>query len=294
MSADDSMKLPVRTGRKEAQRIPLVDFALAGYTLTPIEDLASTFADMRKAALEVNAIGPSSVMRGFQPCRPADFIAQDDKNSAPIRNGVDDDNASERTGILFPFEVRLHPENGRSVYFTAAVPKGTLLWRGSFDSSAVFTSRDQFEEFLAKLTIEQACEAIQWIFPDRIKRQQHSIDRLEALEEARVNRKTLDGNGALEGDVVAMVLVLDEGSLFDHTDSDPLGSTEDWCSRALRDIQAGEALTESYNSMPDDSDWFCSFVDDLVVARQSCKSAAEVIKLVLSQRVRKRKLDNLA
>ena len=53
-------------------------------------------------------------------------------------------------------------------------------------------------------------------------------------------------------------------------------------SRALRDIQAGEALTENYNSMPDDSEWFCDFVDELVVARQKHKIAQQALAMVLN------------
>jgi hypothetical protein len=293
---------PVRAGRTEAQRIPLVDFALSGYVLTPIEELDGTFKDMRKAALEVKAIGPSSVMRGFQMC-PADLVAQDDtrnvsttsastteaqstttdkQNDKHYANSCNE-NLSWKSGILFPFEVRLHPENGRSVYFTAPVPKGTTLWRGSFGSSAVFTNREQYEAFLRNLTAQQACEAIQWTFPDIVKRRQKdSVDISRKLRAEASEETTADSAGVTE-EAVAMVLVLDEGSLFDHTNCDPLGSTEEWCSRALRDIEIGEALCENYNSMPDDSDWFCNFVDDLVVARQSCRTSADVLQLVLSQ-----------
>ena len=53
-------------------------------------------------------------------------------------------------------------------------------------------------------------------------------------------------------------------------------------SRALRDIEAGEPLTENYNSMPDDSDWFCDLVDELVVARQKCNTAQEALAMVIS------------
>ena len=87
--------------------------------VVPPSDLRRQFATMRSAAQKVGAL-PEGAVAG-------------------------------RAGIQFPFEVKVVPELGRSVFPLETVPPGAAVWESTDDNVAHFHSRKQLEDHLLLL-----------------------------------------------------------------------------------------------------------------------------------------------
>ena len=163
-------------------------------------------------------------------------VGQDESTIDWTPSSSKNDSGTEHlSGFMIPIEVKITPGKGRSVHTKHFVPKGTPVWGSKY--FALFhseRSQEQFETFLTKLTWEESCDVLQWCFA--------WID------------DDYDGD---DGPIVACSL--DENSLMNHGElgeSNIAYDHELHVDVALRDIQAGEELTEDYNEYDEDLEWF--------------------------------------
>ncbi|KAL3909117.1 MAG: hypothetical protein SGILL_008215, partial [Bacillariaceae sp.] len=118
-------------------------------------------------------------------------------------------------GMKVPYEVRDDPVHGRGLYAMKDIPKGTVVWKGE---SAHFFNDREFVAFLRYLPPELQCDVILWAYPKKSS--------------------------------TKVSLALDEGSYMNDggTHKANCGASS---TTSLRDIQAGEHLTEIYSEYVD-------------------------------------------
>ena len=186
------------------------------------------------------AVSPDNLQRAFATMRSA---AQK-VGALPV--GA----SASRGGIRFPFEVRVVPEFGRSVFPLQPVPRRAAVWEATEDNVAYFRTREQLEDHLMLLPDALACDVLHFLF---------------TWEDGC----TFSCNGeCCEPNKIGphVVYALDEGSFINHAfphQSPSSASINNMTTFASRDIQPGTPLMEDYGLFTWSLPWHEQLFHDL-------------------------------
>lgn len=187
--------------------------------------------------------------------RDAYVTSVGDQKPAPnwlLPNATTTTGPSPGSGMLVPCEVKITPGKGRSVHAKQFIPKGTPVWGDKF--FGVFHGihgQEYFENFLTKLTWEQACDALQWCFA-------YDLSITYNLSEWDFGSGSESSD---DDDYIGVGCMLDEASMINHG-ATALGEPNIFYDQerrelvALKDIQPGEEVVEDYNEFDHDLEWF--------------------------------------
>lgn len=115
-------------------------------------------------------------------------------------------------GMLVPYVVRDDPVHGRGLYAMADIPKGTLVWDGAMAS---WTNARDFVAFLRYLPHNLQCDVLLWAYPEK--------DTTKKV-----------------------ILAMDEGSYMNDGGPDDAVCGMDGTTTTVREVKAGEHITENY------------------------------------------------
>ena len=167
------------------------------------------------------------------------------------------------TGVLVPIAIRTSITKGRGVYATQFIKQGDVVWQGRYHAEFRHDEEHKFQEFLSKVTWEQACDLLQWCYG-------HDYDDEDDNADADEDDNEDDDD---EDVLVGVACCLDEGSLFNHGEQEEEDGSAvvvnvgyrdpeyDVDMIALTDIQPGDELIQDYDTFDYDLPWFEALID---------------------------------
>ena len=133
-------------------------------------------------------------------------------------------------GFRVPYEIRESPIAGRGVFALQNIPRGALVWEYVVGQSVLEHDEASLRKRLRPMTAQHRIDLLEHVYEWEGK-------AIEILDDAKVWNHAANPNTG------------------NHPDGDGPGAGDGVSSYALRDIAAGEELTDDY-ALHDDCPWF--------------------------------------